>query len=233
MRVILFRSGIVLAVLLGVGACGPREPVSRVPAEPPATVAPTDAVAYQLVPGESEIRILAYRDGPLARLGHNHVISTTAIDGEIQLASPVTRSTVFLEFPVQSLAVDIPAQRAEEGEEFPGELEPSAIEGTRRNMLGEQVLAAELFPRVTLRSQTVAGSLPTLQLTMAVQVRDQIRVIDIPADVIVTEQEIEASGKTTVRQTDLGLEPFSVGLGALSVRDELELKFRLVARPSQ
>ena len=57
--------------------------------------------------------------------------------------------------------------------------------------------------------------------------------IDIPANVLVSEQQIEASGNATVRQTDLGLEPFSVGLGALSVRDELELKFRLIARPSQ
>lgn len=223
------RSLIILTAFLAV-ACGPREPVSRAPAEGPPADAPVDAVEYRLIPGESEIRILAYRDGPLARLGHNHVISTTTVEGEVRLASPVTRSSVSLAFPVGSLQVDIPAQRAEEGDEFPGELEPSAVIGTRSNMLGDKVLDAERFPRVTLRSREIAGELPALSVTLDVDVRGRVSSITIPVDVMLGDQQIEASGRATLRQTDLGLEPFSIGLGALSVRDALELKFRFVAR---
>lgn len=217
------------ALVLLVAACGPREPVSREPAPPP-EAAPADAVVYRLVPGESEIRILAYRDGPMAALGHNHVISTAVIDGEVALASPVTSSALRLEFPVQSLQVDIPAQREEEGEDFPGALDQAAIDGTRVNMLGDKVLDAASFPFVLLRSREVAGELPSLVLTVDVTLRDQVTTIEIPATVEMATGELTATGAVTVKQTDLGLEPFSVGFGALSVRDELELKFRLVAR---
>jgi len=219
------------AIALLLAACGPREPVSRAPVDQAPSVAPADAVSYRLVPGESEIRILAYRDGPLASLGHNHVISTTVIDGVLALASPVGRSTVRLAFPVQSLEIDIPAQRREEGDDFPGELDQSAIDGTRSNMLGEKLLDAVSYPEVSLRSREITGELPELRLLMDVSVRDQVVAIEIPVTVTSGDGQLVASGEATVRQTDLGLQPFSVGLGALSVRDELELKFRLVARP--
>ena len=219
-----------IALALFVAGCAPRPPVSRAPVDELPSVVPADAVEYRLVPGESEIRILAYRDGPLASLGHNHVISTTDIDGTLALASPVSRSTVRLAFPVQSLKVDIPAQRAEEGADFATELDQSAIDGTRANMLGEKLLDAANFPEVSLRNREVRGELPALQLLMEVKVRDQVTLVEIPVTVTSSPGQLVAAGAVTVRQTDLGLQPFSVGLGALSVRDELELKFRLVAR---
>jgi hypothetical protein len=37
------------------------------------------------------------------------------------------------------------------------------------------------------------------------------------------------SGDTSVRQTELGLKPFSAMLGALQVQDEMRVKFRIVA----
>jgi hypothetical protein len=40
---------------------------------------------------------------------------------------------------------------------------------------------------------------------------------------------VSASGSVALRQTALGLVPFSVMLGALQVQDELTVKFRLVA----
>lgn len=219
-----------LALALLVAACGPRQPVSRAPVDQPPLAAPADAVEYRLVPGESEIRILAYREGPLASLGHNHVISTTDIDGVIALAAPINRSTVRLAFAVQSLRIDIPTQRKEEGEDFPGELDQSAIDGTRSNMLGEKLLDATNFLDVSLRSREISGELPALQLLMDVTVKNQVTPVTIPVTVTVDAGQLVATGAVTVRQTDLGLQPFSVGLGALSVRDELGLKFRLVAR---
>ncbi len=219
-----------IVLMLFVAACAPRAPVSRAPVDERPSAAPADAIEYRVVPGESEIRILAYRDGPLASLGHNHVISTTDIDGMLALASPVSRSTVRLAFPVQSLEVDIPAQRAEEGADFATKLDQAAIDGTRSNMLGDKLLDAANFPEVSLRSRELRGELPALQLLMEVKVRDQVTLVEIPVTVTSSPGQLVAAGAVTVRQTDLGLQPFSVGLGALSVRDELELKFRLVAR---
>jgi len=225
----LFMRGLGLALLCLVAACAPRKAATPGSAVTPAPAAPADAIEYRLVAGESEIRILAYRDGPLASLGHNHVISTTAISGIVALASPVGRSVVELSFPVDSLRVDIPAQREEEGEDFPGALDQSAVDGTRTNMLGERVLNATVFPEVRLRSREIRDELPELTLLFDVTVRDQTVQIDMPATVTKSGTRLVATGESRVQQTVLGLEPFSVGLGALFVRDELVVKYRLVA----
>jgi polyisoprenoid-binding protein YceI len=136
-------------------------------------------------------------------------------------------------FPVESLQVDIPAQRQEEGEDFPGALDQSAIDGTRSNMLGEKLLDAANFPEVQLSSREIRGESPELRLLMEITVRDQTTPVEIPAALKFGAGQLVVTGTVKLRQTDLGLEPFSVGLGALSVRDELELKFRLVARSGE
>jgi len=41
---------------------------------------------------------------------------------------------------------------------------------------------------------------------------------------------ITVSGETPLRQSDIGLTPFSALLGALQVQDEMRVRFRLVAR---
>ena len=41
---------------------------------------------------------------------------------------------------------------------------------------------------------------------------------------------VEASGEFPLRQTDLGLTPFSALLGALQVVDEMKIRFRIVAQ---
>jgi len=40
---------------------------------------------------------------------------------------------------------------------------------------------------------------------------------------------VTASGETALRQSDLGLKPFSALLGALQVQDEMRISFHIVA----
>jgi hypothetical protein len=42
--------------------------------------------------------------------------------------------------------------------------------------------------------------------------------------------QVTASGTARLKQTDFGIVPFSVGAGLLAVQDELEVRFRIVAR---
>ena len=41
---------------------------------------------------------------------------------------------------------------------------------------------------------------------------------------------VVASGELALRQSELGITPYSAMLGALQVQDEMRVKFRLVAR---
>ncbi len=44
------------------------------------------------------------------------------------------------------------------------------------------------------------------------------------------QEQIIASGHFELRQKDFGIKPFSAALGALKVKNELQVRFRLLAR---
>jgi len=194
---------------------------------------PEGARELQILPGESELRILAYRDGPLARLGHNHVISTTQISGRVAWTDEISQSYVELSVPVASFEIDRPDLRAEEGDEFPGEIPEQDIAGTRANMLGDKLLDAESYPKIRLFSRRVRGSLDALIVDAEVVIRDQPTAVSFPLSARWEGERLIASGEVSLKQTSLGLEPFSALLGALTVRDEIDLKFRFVTAPAR
>ena len=61
-------------------------------------------------------------------------------------------------------------------------------------------------------------------------VRGQVRTISVPALYQLAAGTVTVSGEIPLRQSDLGLTPFSALLGALQVQDEMHVRFRLVAR---
>ncbi len=222
-----------VAVLAAVALAACRPVTGPPPTEraPPAGVADAAAVVYAVDPARSEVRLLVYRDGPLARLGHNHVISSTGITGEVYLAPAGRKSAFALTLPVATLDVDRPELREAEGEDFPPGIDAEAIAGTRRNMLGEQLLDAERYPVITLRSLAITGGPEVYEVRFELGLRDTATALTVPVSLARRPDGIEASGEFSVRQTALGLEPFSVFMGALSVRDEMRVKFRVFARP--
>jgi len=184
------------------------------------------------VPGESLLTVLVYRGGPLARAGHNHVIASRDLEGVIHYApTEPTRSTLVASLPVARLTVDEPELRAQEGPDFSSEISESAREGTRRNMLGDALLQAGRHPSVLLRSQRLEAVPGGMIAHVRVTVCGRESLLAVPVRYAVDAGELRAEGELTVRQTDLGLEPFSVLMGALQVQDEMKIRFRLVARP--
>jgi hypothetical protein len=221
-----------LAALALLAACGvpPRQtaPPARAP-EPAAANGPH----YRIDPARSELRILVYRAGPLARLGHNHVLVSRALEGEVVLAAAgaLDGARFAVRAPVASVVVDDAAARREEGDEFA--IAPSAadIEGTRRNLLGPAVLNAAACPALAV-SGTTAGGPDTAVATATIDDCGRGTTLTVPLESRLHEGELTVRGGFSVRQTELGLVPFSLALGALSVRDELEVRFALVAVPA-
>lgn len=183
---------------------------------------------YRVGPA-SEAHVLVYRGGALARLGHNHVMTSRSISGRVWLHPRLERSGFELAFPVAGLIVDDPDARRAAGSEFPPEIPQADRDGTRRNMLRTEVLDGERFPIVALRSARVVGALPSLTITVRVTLKDVSRDIEVPATVAVDGARLTASGEFDLLQSDFGIEPFSIGLGALTVQDRLRVKFDIVA----
>jgi hypothetical protein len=203
------------------------------PAAPPAATPPgapdldttyyRDAAArgakvYRVEPGDSLVVVRVYRGGRLARLGHDHAVSSREPRGFID--ADKGRGDFYL--AVESLAVDDPAQRAAAG--FGSTPSESDIAGTRSNML-EKVLEAERFPFVVLRVRAVAQDALEAELSL----HGVTRPVRIPAKIESRGERLEASGSFAINQTDFGIEPFSVFGGALAVRDRIDLSFAIRA----
>lgn len=214
----------VLAMLLA--ACG-QQRTATVDAGP--QPAHAHAQVYRVDPQQSSIALRVYRDGPLARFGHNHAIAVAGLSGTVYREKDLAQSGFDLAIPVVQLAVDRPADRAAAGADFSGELSEFAIAGTRENMLGPKLLAAEQYPEIRLQSVAVHGSAPDLQFTVKVTVRGIDSQIVVPASVELGERTVVAQGRLALSQAQLGLTPYSVLGGGLRVRDGIDADFRLVA----
>ena len=185
--------------------------------------------AYQIDPAQSELRLLVYRTGPLARLGHNHVIVNRALAGWVDAAEPLTSGSFSLRVPVAEFVVDDAEARGEEGADFSAAVPDDAKSGTLHNMLGTALLDVAQYPTITLVSTGIRQQPGKLLATITVTLKDRESVIGVPFKLETSADRLAASGMAVLRQSELGLTPFSVMLGALQVQDEITVKFRLVA----
>jgi polyisoprenoid-binding protein YceI len=193
----------------------------------------TGTTRYQVDAGASELHILVFRGGALARLGHNHVVSSKDLSGVLWLHDDLSRSRIELTMPVAKLDVDDPKARANEGEEFSAEVPRDAREGTRSNLLRAEVLDGEHFPTVTLRSTKIGGTRAKPELTMRITIKGVSRDVLVPAVVREVGGRLTATGEFSVKQSDFGMTPFSVAMGALQVVDQLRVKFSIVCLQQQ
>jgi hypothetical protein len=164
----------------------------------------------------------------LANLGHNHVVVNRGVTGLVQVGSSISSSSFSLKVPVESFMVDDPEARREEGSDFPGDIPPDAISGTRRNMLGAAVLNAAEFPVITLASVTLSGTPDALSAELTVSVAGHETTITAPCTLQGDEHRLTAAGSMELRQTAVGLAPYSLLHGALQVEDAMQVKFSIV-----
>lgn len=209
-------------------ACQPA-PKPQLPAVQTPAQKHAHAKRYAIDPARSTIVLRVYRDGPLARFGHNHVIAVTQLQGTVFREADILQSDVELSFPAAGLSVDVPADRAAAGADFPGVLPPEAIAGTRQHMLGPQLLAAVEYPQIALHSIAVKGQWPELQLFVEVNVRKFTSQLELPVHMTEAENTLIADGATKLSQVQLGLTPYSVLGGGLRVSDGIDVQFHLVA----
>ena len=209
-------------------------PAPTVPAAP----APHVGTPFEIQPQSSLLTILVYRAGALASAGHNHVIASHDLSGAIFIPAEILQSSFEVHIPVDTLTVDESALRAEQSAaEFPPDVSEGAKEGTRRNMLGEALLDAQHNSEIVLRSLQLepadgtAADSGTVQAQVQSSVRGQLRTFTAPVRYRRSgDGTLEVSGELPLRQSELGLTPFSALLGALQVQDEMHVSFHIVAR---
>jgi hypothetical protein len=213
-------------VVLG---CGPR-PAAHAPAV--SANGPANGTAFQLDSGASEIWLFLHADGPLAKVGHTHVITNHDLRGTVWLHPQPEQSGCDVQIPVQSFVVDDPKERASAGAEYAEPLDEAARSGTRDHMLGDKQLSAAQYPSVSLQCRHISIGAQGASVELTVTVRDHSSQLTVPVQWQHQGNTLRAEGELSFTQTALGLEPYSLLLGALRVSDEIRARFLLVAHAS-
>ena len=217
------RGLLALLLALTVGCRAP--PPARGPGGVPGR--PAGATEYRLDAEGSQLWLYLHAAGPLIKLGHSHVISTHALRGSVWIPAQLEHTSCAFELPVADLLVDDPQERSAAGGEFAAPLDEDARSGTREHMLGDRQLDAAHYPLLGLRCQQASVLEDGLLLQLLVSVRDHDAKLAVPVHWQRDGCTLQASGEFTFRQSDLGIEPYSLMLGVLRVDDEIRARFQL------
>lgn len=217
-----------------VAGCGPRRvdapaPLPAVAAESARPTVPPGAALYGVDARRSVVTLRVYRAGRLAKLGHNHVITSDNESGHAWTDGTPGTSGFEVRIAVAELVVDDPVARAAAGPDFPGELTDAAREGTRNNMLRAEVLDGARHPEIVVRAGSLGGTWDQPAVAASVTLKGVTRSIDVPLAIVRTDDEIVARGAFRVRQSDFGITPFSIGGGAIAVADTVDISFEIHA----
>lgn len=231
-------SRVVLVCLcaLAVTACAPHleRPAHLTPARPPgfpeayykAASANGEPVFAIDSPDSQRLEIHVYREGSLASLGHDHVVSARDVHGYALIPRDRSPARVDVYLPVDSLVVDRPGAGAEAG--GASDLSQADIDATRRHML-ENVLASAQYPFVVIHGVCRTGTPWCTTLDARITLHGVTRALEIPVRPDLGSGRLLVSGHFSVLHSDFGMTPYSILGGALRVKDRIDVKFRFEA----
>ena len=233
------RRHLIAALVALIAACSQptHEPASLSARDSPPTDFPaaayTEAAArgqrvLQIDPTQSLLAITVRRGGTLARLGHDHVVASHALQGYVQ----PEQGRADLYIALDQLTVDEPALRAQAG--FDTQPSPADIAATRANMLGK-VLQTSQFPFAHIHVRTPPNANGEVMLALDLTLRDVTRSFSLPARIREGSDGWYFAGELSFDQSSFGITPFSILGGALQVQDRLDLRFEVRAseRPTR
>ena len=228
------RGHALFPLLLVLAACTPAPRAPAPVAAPPAldeagyrAAARAGRVVYRIAPGQGGAWVVVRRGGPLASLGHDHVVASRGLEGYVLWPADGTPGRADIRVDLRELEVDPADLRQEAG--LDGTLDAEAVLGTARNM-HDKVLDSHRFPYLVLRLRGVmepAGGTVEGRLTL----HGVTRPVALEVEAVREREVLRLAGRFRLRQSDFGITPFSVLGGALRVRNGLEGRFTVVARP--
>lgn len=217
-----------IAIMAGCAGPAARDAADAAPAGWPAFEPPRPGeTVYRVDRQVSQLFIRVDPAGPMARLGHSHVVGGPVLSGTIIAGKGLERARLDLAVDTDALAVDEPRWRA--ALELEPELDDQAVADTRANMRGEEVLDVAEYPTIAIRSAAIDGPEWMPRVTARIRLRGTAREMTTPVALLRSNDRIEAVGDFYLHQSDFGMEPFSTAGGALRVADRVHVRFRIIA----
>jgi polyisoprenoid-binding protein YceI len=192
---------------------------------------PASAATFRIDPSRSSLVVQIFRDGLAAKLGHDHVVEATTLEGRVAYdPSAPALSSVAAQIHTASLKVD----DAETRRKFGLEGQPTAadVAEIEKSMKAEGQLDASRFPVITFTSTTITADAPDRYLvTGQLTIRGVTRDVRFPARAVMEGNLFRATATLTFMQSAFGYKPYSALLGAIKNKDAVMLHIQLVAVP--
>lgn len=167
---------------------------------------------YSLGPTEGRLVVRIYREGFASAMGHDLVLEVTRWSAEVTVdEDDPARSSVTATADVESMEV----------REATGGAKPLSDKDRADIMKNiEKTLSTRRYSEITFRSTNVrpAGKRATISGELT------IKGVARPADLEVTLEDGRAKATTTVVQSQWEIKPFSAMMGALKVRDAVDIE---------
>jgi polyisoprenoid-binding protein YceI len=180
---------------------------------------------YTIDLASSRILVQLTQEGFLAKLRPRNEVAVKSFNGKIQVAqSDESDIAVVLESEVNSMT-NVDKDMSEfERREF-------------HNVLHNVVLESEKFPTIKFASISVTdvqgtNEGRTFTLNGDLTIREVTRRVAVPVSVTIRDQELRATGEGRIKQSEFGIKPYTGGLGAIKIADEVKINFVIVAKIS-
>lgn len=168
-----------------------------------------------LGPGNGILTVRTFREGMAAMVGHDLEIEITRWQGELDIESREVR--------IDADPCSLSVRQGTGGAKPLTEKDRSDI---KANL--EKVLMVQRFPEILFRSTEVLGG-DRLEVAGELTIAGNKRNVRFPIELVTSGGMRRVSGVVAVKQTDWGIKPYSAMLGALKVRDVVEVVFELEA----
>jgi polyisoprenoid-binding protein YceI len=179
---------------------------------------------YTIVSSESSFRVFVGKAGLFSVFAHDHDIGVKSFNGRV-VVPEAGAGGGSLEMEVDATSLDV--------------LDTKPSESDKKKIfdsMHKEVLESAKHPKITFKSVSVSDVKQTSNDSYSLIVNGDLTLrgvtkrIAIPVAATVTPQQLRATGKYTLKQTDFGIKPYSAAGGAIKVKNEVVLNFDIVAK---
>jgi polyisoprenoid-binding protein YceI len=193
---------------------------------PVAAIAQTKTRTYTIVPSESSFWVFVGKAGLFSALGHDHEIGVKSFSGHI-VAPEAGASGGSLELDIEAKSLAL--------------LDKKVSEEDRKKIfdsMHNEVLESARYQKITFKSVSVSDMKQTSNNTYSftlngdLTLRGVTKRIAVPVALTITPEQLRATGKYALKQTDYGIKPYSAAGGTIKVKNEVTVNFSIVAKAS-
>ncbi len=171
---------------------------------------------HSIGPENGRLTINTYKAGMGAKVGHDLVLEARRWSGTVEV-DPADPSACSVQVTIDARSFEV--VQATGGVKALSDKDSADI---RKNM-EDKVLQTSRFPEITFRSTQVSPTAITGDLTIV----GNTRPVTLDMSVQDGAGDTTLTGRTTITQSAFGIKPFSAMMGALKVKDDVDMQVEL------